>query len=167
MDENMIGYICGGLLIVTFFIFGVSTIIFGIRNRKKAEASQAWPAAPGVITQGWIEESRDTDEDGYTTYSYKPRWKYEYQVSEQTYASDRIGFGGQKTYSNRRQAEQELVRFPVNSQVRAYFNPADPSESTLIRGTKGTMGGIIAGVILLLLSVCGCLGGLYFVLTNL
>jgi hypothetical protein len=60
-----------------------------------------------------------------------------------------------------------LARFPVSSQVRAYFNPADPSESTLIRGTKGTVGGIIAGIILLLLSVCGCLGGLYYLLTNL
>jgi hypothetical protein len=69
MNETMFGYICGGLLIIAFFIFGVSTIIFGIRNRRKAEASQSWPAAPGVIIQGWIEESRDTDEDGYTTYS--------------------------------------------------------------------------------------------------
>ena len=166
MNSALIGIVCGGLFILVFFIGGVSAVIFGIRNRKKAQESTGWPSVDGVITKTWTNESRDTDEDGFTSYSYTPKWQYQYQLGGQTYSSEQVTFGGEKSYSNRKKAEQELIKYPQNGRVRVYYNPQDPADSVLVRGTKGTLGAIIAGIVLILISLCGaCVGG-YSLISN-
>lgn len=166
MDEQLIGYLCGGGVIILVFIGGIIATIFGIRNRRKGSASQTWPAAGGVITKAWIEENQDTDEEGYTSTTYTPKWEYQYEVGQETYNSSRISFGGVSGYGRRKKAEEELSRFLINSQVRVYFDPAKPSDAVLVRGTKGTMGGIIIGIVLLVLSLCGSCFWLYALLQN-
>ncbi len=164
--ENVLGIVCGGLFILIFFAAGVAAVVFGIRNRKKAEESAGWPGVQGVITNAWIEESRDTDEDGYTSTTYTPKWQYEYQLGSQTYSSQKISFGGERGYGSRKKAEQELTKYSMSGQVRVYYNPQDPEEAVLVQGTKGTMAGIIVGVILILVSACtACIGG-YVVISN-
>ncbi len=166
MDTQLIGYLCVGGVIFFVFIGGIIATIAGIRNRRKGSASQNWPAAGGLITNGWIEENQDTDDEGFTSTTYTPKWEYQYQVGQQTHSSSRVSFGGVTGYGRRKRAEEELNRFPINSQLRVYYDPANPSDAVLIRGTKGTMGGIIAGIILMALSVCGSCFWLYFLLKN-
>ena len=167
MDESSIGFICAGLGIVAFFFIGVGILISGIRNRRKATASNRWPAAGGVITNAWINESRSTDEDGFTSTSYSARVEYQYAVGANTFTSRRISFGSTQSYSNRRKARKELEAYPVNSRVRVYYNPQNPEEAVLIRGTKGTMFGIIMGIIFILLSACFGCAGLFALVENL
>lgn len=167
MDEQLIGYLCVGGVIFFVFIGGILATIFGIRNRRKATASQSWPAAGGTITKAWIQESTDTDEDGYTSTSYTPKWEYQYQVGQETYTGSRISFGGVTGYGRQKKAQEELNRFPVNSQVRAYYDPASPGEAVLVRGTKGTMSGIIIGIVLMVLSACGSCFWLYYLIDKL
>lgn len=166
MDEQIIGYLCVGGVIFLVFIGGIFATIFGIRNRRKASASQNWPAAAGVIANAWVQENQDTDEDGYTSTTYTPKWEYQYKVGQETYSSSRISFGGVTGYGRRKKAQEELNRFPVNSQVRAYYDPTNPSDSVLVQGTKGTMGGIIAGIVLMVLSACGSCVWLYALLDS-
>lgn len=166
MDEQLIGYLCVGGVIFLVFIGGIFATISGIRNRRKASASQNWPAAGGVITNAWIVESRETDEDGYTSTNYTPKWEYQYQVGVNTYTNNRISFGGVTSYGRRKKAQDALNRFPVNSQVRTYYDPANPADSVLVQGTKGTMGGIIVGIILMMLSVCGSCFWIYALLDS-
>ncbi|MBN2043700.1 MAG: DUF3592 domain-containing protein [Anaerolineales bacterium] len=157
---NLTGLICGGGLVLALFIGGGVVIFFGIKNRKKAEASNAWPSAGGMITATWIEENTDHDEDGYSSTTYTPKWEYKYQVGGYEYTSQKISFGGVTGYGRRKRAQEELDKFPANSQVRVYYDPNDPNQSVLIKGTKGTMLGIIIGVILILVSIIiACVGG--------
>ena len=166
MNGSVLGILCGGLGILVLFGIGVGSIIFGIRNRKKAEASNAWPSADGMITNAWIEENTDVDDDGYSSTTYTPKWEYQFQISGTTYTSDRISYGAVKGYGRRKKAQEELVKFPTNSRVRVYYDPANPAESVLIRGTKGTMLGIILGIIVILISIIvACVGGIAL-LTN-
>jgi len=164
--NNVIGIVCGGLFILIFFAAGVAAIIFGIRNRKKAEASTTWPSVDGTITNAWIDESRDTDEDGSTSTTYTPRWQYQFDLGGSTHTSERVSFGGMTGYGRRSKAEEQLQKFPVNSRVRVYYDPQNPAESVLIQGTKGTMIGIIVGIVLILASVVACIGGGIVVLFN-
>lgn len=167
MDEQIIGFLCVGGVIFFLFIGGIFATISGFRNRRKASASQTWPAAGGVITNAWIVESRDTDEDGYTSTTYTPKWEYRYQVGTETYTSQRISFGGVSGYGRRKKAQEELNRFPANSQVRVYYDPTNPEDAVLVQGTKGTMAGIIVGIALMVLSVCGSCFWVYALIENL
>jgi hypothetical protein len=167
MDEQFIGYLCAGSVIFLVFIGGVLATIFGIRNRRKGSASQNWPAAGGIITKAWIQESTDTDEEGYTSTSYTPKWEYEFKVGQETFTSSRVSFGGVTGYGRQKRAQEELNRFPANSKVRVYYDPTNPGDAVLVRGTKGTMGGIIIGIVLIVLSACGSCFWLYTLLDNL
>ena len=158
MNTNLVGPLCMGGLMVALFIGGVTAIIFGIRNRKKAQESTAWPSLGGVITNAWIEENTEYDEDGSST-TYTPKWEYKFQVQGYEYTSQKISFGGTTGYGRRKRAQEELVKFPANSHVRVYYDPNDPNTSVLIQGTKGTMLGIIIGVILILVSIIIACGG--------
>lgn len=167
MNSGLIGILCSGLFILIFFAAGVAAVIFGIRNRKKAEESAGWPAVEGVITNAWVEESSDTDEEGFTSTTYTPKWEYQYQFSAQSYSSQKISFGGERGYGSRKKAEQELTKYPISSRVQVYYDPQNPEEAVLVQGTKGTLVGIIVGAILVLVSICtACIGG-YVVLSNL
>lgn len=167
MNGQTIGYLCGGGVIFLVFIGGIIATFFGIRNRRKASASQSWPAAAGVITKAWVEENQDTDDEGYTSTNYTPKWEYQYQAGSETYTSSRISFGGITSYGRLKKAQEELNRFPINSQVHVYYDPANPGDSVLVQGTKGTMIGIIIGIVLMVLSICGSCFWLYALLKSL
>ena len=159
MSTNLVGLFCVGAVIFIFFGVGVAAIILGIRNRKKAEASVNWPSAPGRITNAWIDQEDDIDEDGFSTTTFTPNWQYQFTASGQTYTSDKISFGGKRGYGRQKKAQEALAAYPLHSQVRIYFDPANPSESVLVPGTKGTFLGIIVGAIFIVISIFGCIAG--------
>lgn len=166
MDESIIGLICGGLGILVFFLVGAGILYSGIRNRRKGAESNNWPAAAGVITRTWVSENTSTDEDGYSSTTYTPQVEYQYQFGSNTYASQRISYGASRSYGSRRKAIQALQAYPVNGRVQAFYNPQKPDEAVLIRGTKGTMLGIILGILFMLISICVACVSLYFLVSN-
>lgn len=166
MSANLVGLLCGGAVIFIFFGLGVIAIILGIRNRKKAEASVNWPSAPGRITKAWIDRSEDTDDEGFTTTTFTPNWQYQFTAGGQTITSEKISFGGKRGYGRQKKAQEALAAYPLNSQVRVYFDPANPAESVLVPGTKGTFVGIIVGAIFILLSMVGCVVGVFALIAN-
>ncbi|MGD2026376.1 MAG: DUF3592 domain-containing protein [Anaerolineales bacterium] len=161
---NVFGVICVGFVLLGLFIGGIALIIFGIRNRRKGEASQNWPSVSGLITNISIEENVDTDDEGFTSTTYTPKVEYQYEVGAESFTSKRISFGAERGYGRRKKAEEALIPYPVNSQASVFYNPSDPSESVLVQGTKGTMGAIIAGIVLIVLAACGSCAGLYYVI---
>ena len=54
MSTNLIlqlfGLFCGGIFILAFAGAGVFLLVNSFKDRKKAEASQGWPATQGVPT---------------------------------------------------------------------------------------------------------------------
>ena len=149
------------VLVLILLGIGIFSVISGLRNRKKGAASLSWPTADGVITNAWIEEKTDTDEDGITSTTYTPRWEYQYQVEGTTYTSSRISYGAVKGYGRRSKAQEELGQYPAHSTVKVYFDPYDFTETVLVPGTKGTLLGIIIGAVLILISIGIAATGLF------
>ncbi|MFN2146595.1 MAG: DUF3592 domain-containing protein [Anaerolineales bacterium] len=166
MDTNLITLLCGGVLVIGLFIGGVVSIITGIKNQRKGRASNSWPSAGGVITNAWIEEKTDTDDDGFTSHTYYPKWQYTFQAGGYEYTSQRVSYGAEKGYGRRGKAQEELNRFPANSRVRVYYDPRDPNESVLKRGAKGTLWGVITGIILIVVAAAIACGGGATLLAN-
>ena len=148
------------VLVLILLGIGIFSVVSGIRNRKKGEASLSWPTVDGVITNTWIEEKTDTDEDGISSTTYTPHWEYQYQVEGTTYTSSRISYGAVKGYGRRSKAQEELGRFPIHSIVKVYFDPYNFTETVLVPGTKGTMLGVIIGAILIVVSIGIAVAGL-------
>ena len=157
MDSSIIPLVCGIGFIAIFFLVGSFMVFSGIRKRRKATASLSWPKVTGNVSKTFIEESTDTDEDGITTTSYTPKVTYTYQVGAQTYSSERVSFGYTTSYGRQKKAQEKLDLYPLNSQLAVYYDPENPAESTLQPSAKGTLVGIIIGIILMVSSACiGC-----------
>jgi len=140
----------GGVIFVLVLLgSGIYVLINSIRRRRQGEASLAWPTIEGTITSTWIEEDYTEDDDGHRSYTYAPRWQYQYTYIGQTHTSDQITYGTTKGYSSQRKAQEALNQFPLHSQVQVCYNPGNPSESVLIPGAKGTLIGVMIGAIMI------------------
>lgn len=152
--EMLLVPVCGGLVIFVMFAGGLLGVIWSLRSRKKASQSAGWPAVIGVITNAHISENRSTDEDGYTTTTYTPKVEYQYNIGGAYYASNRISFGFEKSYNRRKRAQEALAPYHLNAQVRVFYNSQNPNEAVLEQKAQGSIGGIIGGVILIIISIC-------------
>jgi hypothetical protein len=152
--EMLLVPVCGGLITLVMFAGGIFGIVWSLRSRKKASQSTGWPAGVGAVTQAQIRENRSTDEDGFTTTTYTPKIQYQFNIGGAYYTGDRITFGFDKTYNRRKKAQEALAAYPLHGQVRVFYNPQNPNEAVLVQKAQGSIGGIIGGVILILISAC-------------
>ncbi|MDI6769063.1 MAG: DUF3592 domain-containing protein [Anaerolineales bacterium] len=154
---QLIGYCCGGIVILAFAGAGVFLLIKSFKDRKKAEASQGWPATQGQILEARIAESTSTDSDGDTSTSYSPAVKFTYNVAGQEYKGNKITFGFTQGYRNYAKAQAALARYPLGAQVTIYYDPANPADAVLERKAGGNTLAMVLGIILLAISLClGC-----------
>jgi len=149
----------GGLFILVFAGLGAFLIYQSVRSRQKAEASQAWPATSGQVTEAHVEQSTSTDSDGDTSTSYTPTVSYTYRVLGQEYQGDKIGFGFQQSYGSPSKAQAALASFPVGKQVTVYYDPNKPADAVLERKASGSTPTLGLGIIFIAVSLClGCPG---------
>ena len=154
VGSNLLGILCGGFGIFVFFVIGIVIIILSIRARKKAEASQSWPAVPGQIISAEIKKDISEDADGYTTTMYKPIVTYSYNVMGQAYQSSKMAFGMTTSYGRTAKAQEVLDQYPLNSTVNVYYDPENPAEAVLERKAGGKVLGLVIGILFLFLSLC-------------
>lgn len=145
---------CGGFFVLCLAAIGIFLIMFSLRSRRKAEASQGWPSVPGQVTAAVIKRSVSTDDDGHTQVSYYPAVEYAYQVGEQSYLGKRLAFGGVMAYKSEARAATVLQRYPAGAQVTVYYDPEKPADAVLERTAGGFKWGLAVGVVCLLLGVC-------------
>lgn len=147
-----------GLLCAGFFLFftlagGIALIVISQRNRKKGLESQNWPSVNGLVTVSEIKQGMDRDEDDHVTYHYSPKVEYTYEVGGQTYHAKTISFGGVVAYKNPNKVQPVLARYPLQGNVRVFYNPLKPQEAVLEQGAgKGVRLSLIFGIVLLALS---------------
>ena len=162
----LIGFLCGGFLILLFAGVGGFLIYKSFRDRNKAEISQSWPSTPGQITEARVDRSRRTDSEGDVDYSYAPAIEYTYQVGGQEYSGHNITFGFRKSSSSHAKAEAALARFPIGGQVTVYYDPNNPGEAVLERKAGGSTLSLVLGIVFLVISLClGC-PVLFYLLTG-
>lgn len=148
--------LCGGFFALAAAGLGVFFIIFSLRSQRKADQSQSWPTTGGRIIAASLGTSQSVpDDDGNTYPLYYPRVAYEYNVNGLDYTSDRLAFGGRKTFKDRQQAAQELARYPLGKGVTVHYNLINPEEAALeIRQVIGARLSMTLGVACLLISLC-------------
>ena len=97
-----------------------------------SDASLDWPAASGLVTHSELEYRRNEIGTGEKT-NYDAMVRYEYVIDDQLYSNDVVRFD-QGMLSNDR--KRLLVsEHPIGKRVAVYYNPDDPGQSVLVRGT--------------------------------
>jgi hypothetical protein len=70
---------------------------------------------------------------------YAPQVVYAYEAGGRRYEGRRVGLGPRALTSDRGEALRAAGRYPAGSEVTVYYDPEDPGEATLVRGTgEGT-----------------------------
>lgn len=105
---------------------------FLFRDRRRARAALAWPAAGGRIVESRVEEKRLPGDRPNVRFA--PRITYEYTVDGHTYRSDRIAFAEVFWSLARRAAAAKVARYPAGAEVTVYYDPQRPDQAVLERG---------------------------------
>jgi len=135
-----------------FVVLGIFLIWLGVRSRKLANASKAWPSTPGRIATSLVREYESTDNDQVNTrVTYTAEVEYDYLVEGEVLRGNRVqfGLGG----SSNSKAIREIVnRYPVGAEVDVYYDPAKPSQCTLEQKAAGSVAFfLIIGTLFLIL----------------
>lgn len=147
--------VCGGIFVVAFVALGAFLLIYGLRSKRKAGASQGWPSVQGQIVTSEVKQSISHDDDGGQSVSYYPAVQYAYQVNGQGYMGKQISFGGTLGGNDPAKAQAKLAPYPPNAMVTVYYDPAKPQDAVLERSSGGATWAIAVGAVVLALSLCG------------
>ena len=116
-------------------VISLVTILIGRAVTKQTSVMKKWPTTVGRIIRSEVtttvrQHHRPNRPRGdYNVTMYVPRIVYAYEAGGHAFEGDDIGWS---TSANRRSvAEKYVKRYPLQSQVRVYYNPDDPVEATL------------------------------------
>ena len=125
----------GSLMIV----IGVGFIGWSFHMRGVAAASEAWPAAPGEITASEVTHSvKQSSSSSGNNWRYIPRVEYRYELDGAEYSNDNIQFVSVSWEFNERfKAERVTKPYPVGKAVDVFYDPTDPGNSVLLKGSVG------------------------------
>ena len=114
---------------------GLAMIVSGIGDLRRAFASAAWPAVPGVILESEVSSktsSGSSSSRGSTTYYIKLTAGY--QVNGQDYETGTIYYGFSGGSGDASVAELEHLRYPAGAKVAVYHDPQEPAMAVLRPG---------------------------------
>lgn len=142
------GLLIGGIVII---LFGAIFIIVSIVMRKKAQAAQTWPVAPGQILFSTIETHTSSDSDGDSSTHYEPKVEYSYAVMGSPMKGTRISFGAMG--SDFKAAQKTTTRYPVGASVSVHYNPEKPAESVLETTARGGTVFMVVGIVIAVVGI--------------
>jgi hypothetical protein len=140
-----------------FAVIGIGLIVFGLRERKKAKAAEAWPTVNGTIVSSRLDQSTRTERrDGrsYTHTSYAPVVEYTYEVGGKTYQGNHIFPGATMSY-DLGTAQNIVNRYQPGSTATVHYDPAKPMEAVLEIKAKGGNLFLILGGVFAVLGIVG------------
>jgi len=105
---------------------GILFICLGLSQFVTAFKSRHWVSTPGVITQSHVASNRSRI--GPT--SYYVDVQYVYAVESHHYYGDSLSLDDPES-SDKHFAQQQLKDYPVHKMVDVFYQPSDPSNSTL------------------------------------
>jgi hypothetical protein len=144
-----------------FAAVGIGLIIFGLRERTKAKATETWPTANGTILSARLDQQTRTERDQgrtYTRTSYTPIIEYTYVVGGQTYQGSRIFPGASMSYDHG-SAQNIVNRYQPGAAVAVHYDLGDPTQAVLETKAKGGNLFLILGGVFAVLGIFGfCIG---------
>jgi uncharacterized protein DUF3592 len=134
---------------------GIGLLLFGMNQRKQGTASQSWPTTTGTILSATLSQQSRRNSQGYHDVTYAPTVEYTYEVNGNSYRSDKINAGWTVSY-DAGTAQNKLSQYQPGTRVTVYYNPTNPANAVL--EPKSATGNIfmIAGGIVLVLTVLIC-----------
>lgn len=123
------------LLLIVAFLFLIALPIgltTELNRLSDGRASRDWPTVPGTILSTSIEEVRSRKTREVTFF---PRVTFDYKVAGQAFHGTRFSAHGSGTNVHR-EAQAAIERYPIGSEHRVYYIPADPASSLLEPGTN-------------------------------
>ena len=122
----------GRIFPLPFLLVGLGVMGMGVRDLRRASASESWPEAAGVVKESAVEWRSGSKGGG----SYHARIRYEYVAAGVLRSGDRVGYGDFGT-SGSSHAQEVVNRYPVGKSVRVRLMPEDPSVCVLEPGAHG------------------------------
>lgn len=120
------------------FLIGLAAFfawqMWGTWQEKKASSN--WPSTEARLLESHVRETIETREDrnGHTetSHRYSVDVRYAYAVNGQRYTGDRLRIGSE-SHSTKESAERRLREIRERDILTIYYDPEEPSRSTLYR----------------------------------
>jgi hypothetical protein len=129
--------------------FAVRLTYEQIQVWRLSRLSRNWPGTEAVI------ETSEIIDEGVRRFREQPRVTYTYHVAGTQYQGERINFSFADIY-DKKEAEAALAPYPLHARVPVYYDPANPSQSSLELRHTGLASGLVVGLIVFL-PTCLCL----------
>ncbi len=122
-------------------VFLVSILFTVLHGRIKGKDSEHWTPVTGVITHSSVNYAWRQDSPTHGRMEYVLDIRYRYQAGGKSFEGNRYryGYGDSETSSSRWGLENTRLKYPVGQEVTVYFNPDNPGEAVLLRGTPGSV----------------------------
>lgn len=154
--------IAPSLFSLVFIAIGGGIFGYAVKIAGKAKQSLSWPSIEGEIAHSAILLQTQTAPTQGSEVTVKADISYRYKVNGRNYSSSQISLLDFSSSSSAR-ARTIVSRYPDNSKVDVYYNPADPSEAVLEPGASTGLRilylvGVtfaVVGLLLLVMSLTG------------
>lgn len=116
-------------LALLFAAAGAITLLAALLGFIRAQATGAWPTAPGVVVVSGVE----TAPVAGRIVRFEPVVviEYRYEVAGQTYTSRAVSQERAPVSAGTPEAERLLATYPINEPVTVFYNPNDPAQALL------------------------------------
>jgi hypothetical protein len=118
-----------GLLVI-----GVTMVAVALRQSTRARETRGWTRTEGRIVESRVEKIEDESEEHLDRTRFVIR--YAYRVGGRTYESPQVWIGSSEASSSD-EPTRWVERFPPGAVVPVWFDPRDPSQAVLVRGSSG------------------------------
>ena len=123
---------------ILFTVCGIGTLLYGAWTHRLQQQSLSWTPARGTIQSSEVKKETRTSHGGShrTTFTfYRPSVTYNYEYQGKNYQSRRIIVADINW--PKKEAEDVIARYPVNSNITVWVNPTRPKIAVLERGMVG------------------------------
>jgi hypothetical protein len=124
------------LTVVALLAVGVAGNLFYQRHdsqlRDVARTSVDWPSVSGMVTHSELEAQR-SPVAGDKKIDFDIKVFYEYVIDNHLYRNDVVRFDQWRLSNNRK--ELLVSTYPVGKRVEVFYNPDDPDQAVLVRGS--------------------------------
>ncbi|WP_035655521.1 DUF3592 domain-containing protein [Bradyrhizobium sp. STM 3809] len=141
------------LMPFALFGFGAVALASYWKLRQERLASRSWPTTPGKITRSGVtveitrrenDRGREVEEE-----RFRVAIEYGYAVGARSFHSTHWNWGWTALYSDRASAEAVAAKYPINSDVTVFYDPAQPETAVLDPANKsGAAAPLWVGIVL-------------------
>lgn len=111
---------------------GFGVLIRNLYRLYRILKTRNWPTVSGTIHTSRVEEAfKAIGDNGDPIYIFRPEVLYRYEVNGQEY-SVRYDFPDWSSFQS--DAIRVILKYPLGTRVRVFYNPKSPGKSTLSVG---------------------------------